>query len=203
MEGAARRVLDALDEAGVEQTALVGYSMGGRLALYLALEYPERFDSLILESASPGLRTERERTARRRYDEELARRLDAAGAADFRAFLEVWHRQPLFVSLAGHEGLLEKLITDRTRNDPKELARSLRGMGTGSQPSLWEDLPNLKVPTLAVAGEYDEKFVGIAREMSETSRKIECVVVAGAGHNVHAERPGEFVRLLKRFVGDG
>lgn len=198
MSGASDAVIEALDEAGAEECHIVGYSMGGRLALYLALRQPKRVASVLLESSSPGLKTDEERAVRRRSDEALARRLEAVDSEGFRTFLEEWHRQPLFASLAGYDGLIEGLVKEREKNDPEELARSLRGMGTGSQPSLWEELPTLSVPTLAVAGELDEKFVGIAQEMSASSRNIESVAVRGAGHNLHVEKPRESARLLRR-----
>ncbi|WP_119066277.1 2-succinyl-6-hydroxy-2,4-cyclohexadiene-1-carboxylate synthase [Rubrobacter indicoceani] len=199
MEGAAEFMLCMLDGRGVETCNIVGYSMGGRLALYLALRHPERVKALVLESSSPGLKTEKERAARRKSDKRLADRLEASDREDLRCFLEGWHRQLLFASLADHEGLTEKLVAERLSNDPRELARSLRSMGTGSQPSLWDELPDLRVPTLAVAGELDGKFRGIAREMARLSENIEIVVVEGAGHNVHVEKPQEFARLVGSF----
>ncbi|QIN79929.1 2-succinyl-6-hydroxy-2,4-cyclohexadiene-1-carboxylate synthase [Rubrobacter marinus] len=183
-EGAARAVIGVLNELGIDRASLVGYSMGGRLALYLALRHPERCSGLFLESASPGLRDAEERASRRAADEEKARRLESE---DFETFLRDWYRQPLFASLARDEGLLRRTLEERRRNDPAELARSLRGMGTGSQPSLWEELSGLRVPALAVAGELDEKFVGISRRMAELGPCIEAATVPGVGHNVRAE----------------
>ena len=194
--GAARAVVGVLDEVGVEQAAIAGYSMGGRLALYLALRRPERVAGLFLESASPGLRSEEERNLRRAADEEKALRLESE---DFEAFLRDWYRQPIFASLARDEELLWRTIGARLRNDPLELARSLRGMGTGAQPSLWEELAGLRVPTLAVAGELDEKLVGISRRMAEAPL-VRTATVPGAGHSVHAEAPEGYVRLLRELL---
>ena len=195
--GAARAVVGVLDETGVRQATIAGYSMGGRLALYLALRYPERLTGLFLESASPGLRSEEERIARRAADEEKARRLESE---DFETFLRDWYRQPLFASLARDEEVLRRAVVGRLRNDPVELARSLRGMGTGVQPSLWEDLVGLRVPTIAVAGELDEKFVGITSRMSTINPRIRTAIVPGAGHNAHAEAPGPCSALLRNFL---
>src|SRR5215207_2174537 len=180
VEGAARAVVNTLDELEVGCPVIVGYSMGGRLALYLSLRYPERCAGLFLESASPGLVSEEERTARRAADEEKAKRLEAG---DLDAFLRDWYRQPLFASLAQDEGLLERTIAARRPNDPVELARSLRGMGTGSQPSLWGELESLAVPALAVAGGLDGKYAGISSRMARISPRIEPVVITGVGHN--------------------
>src|SRR5215213_9243477 len=124
--GATRAVIDALDKLEVERPSIASYSMGGRLALYLALCYPERCSGLFLESASPGLESEEERASRSAADEDKAKRLESG---DFDGFLRDWYSQPLFAPLAWDEGLLRRTIEERRRNDPVELARSLRGMG--------------------------------------------------------------------------
>jgi len=197
MEGTARAVVRTIDELEARRPVSVGYSMGGRLALYLALRYPERCAGLFLESASPGLESAGERAARRDADKEKAKWLESG---DFENFLRDWYRQPLFAPLAREEGLLRRTIEARLRNDPSELARSLRGMGTGSQPSLWEELEGLAVPTLAVAGELDGKYAGISSRMASISPKVEPVVVPGVGHNVHDEAPAQYAALLGRFL---
>jgi 2-succinyl-6-hydroxy-2,4-cyclohexadiene-1-carboxylate synthase len=196
-EGAIRAVVGILDELEVVRPVVAGYSMGGRLALYLALRYPERCAGLFLESASPGLENSSKRAARRAADESKAKRLESG---DLEAFLRDWYRQPLFASLAQDENLLRQTTEARRRNDPGELARSLRGMGTGSQPSLWGELESLSMPALAVAGGLDEKYAGISSRMRSINPRIRSTVVPGAGHTVHTEAPAEYVALLGRFV---
>lgn len=197
MEGAARGVLDVLDGLGVHAPTIVGYSMGGRLALHLAVRFSDRCRGLFLESASPGLEDEGERARRRAADEERARRLETG---EFEAFLRDWYAQPLFASLARREDLLERTMQSRRRNDPLELARSLRGMGTGSMRPLWGRLRTLAVPALAVAGELDAKYAAVARRMAAAGSSVEAVVVPGAGHNVRVEAPEEYVDLLGRLL---
>lgn len=197
IEGSARDVIHTLNELEVERPVVVGYSMGGRLALYMALRYPERCAGLFLESASPGLGSMEERAARRAADEDKAQRLESG---DFEKFLSDWYRQPLFESLARDEGLLGRTIAARRRNDPGELARSLRGMGTGSQPSLWAELENLGVPALAVAGGLDHQYTRVSSRMAEISPRMKSTVVPGAGHTVHAETPEVFTSLLVNFL---
>jgi 2-succinyl-6-hydroxy-2,4-cyclohexadiene-1-carboxylate synthase len=141
--------------------------MGGRLALYLALRYPERCAGLFLKSASPGLENSGERVARRAADESKAKRLVSE---DLEAFLRDWYRRPLFATLAQDENLLKRTIDARRRNDPGELALSLRGMGTGGQPSLWGELEHLAIRTLAVAGGLDGKYAGILSRMAGNTR---------------------------------
>jgi 2-succinyl-6-hydroxy-2,4-cyclohexadiene-1-carboxylate synthase len=196
-EGAARAVIGALDEIGIERPMIAGYSMGGRLALYLALRYPGRCAGLVLESASPGLASAHERTARRAADDERAKRLESG---DFEEFLEDWYRQPLFASLARDERLVKRTIEARRRNDPGELARSLRGMGTGSQPSLWVELEGLAVPALSVAGALDRKYAGISSRMAGLSPWMESIVVPETGHNVHGETTAAYISLIARFL---
>ena len=197
MEGTARAVVRLLDDLEARRAVIVGYSMGGRLALYLALRYPERCAGLFLESASPGIESAGERAARRAADGDRTKRLESG---DFEDFLGDWYRQPLFASLAKDEELLRRTIEARRRNDPLELARSLRGMGTGSQPSLWQELEGLAVPALAVAGQSDEKYAGISSRMASISPKVEPVVIPGVGHNAHDEAPAQYTALLGRFL---
>ena len=196
-EGATRAVIRTLDGLEVVRPVVAGYSMGGRLALNLALRYQERCAGLFLESASPGLESAKERAARRAADESKAERLESG---DFETFLQNWYGQPLFAPLARDEDLLYRTIEAKRRNDPGELARSLRGMGTGSQPSMWGELEGLVVPALAIAGELDVKYAGISSRMASINPRLKSAVIPGAGHTVHAEAPAAYVSLLWRFV---
>ncbi|MFL5992240.1 MAG: 2-succinyl-6-hydroxy-2,4-cyclohexadiene-1-carboxylate synthase [Rubrobacteraceae bacterium] len=197
LEGAARTLLDLLDNLGAGRPTIAGYSMGGRLALYLALRHSEACSALFLESTSPGIEDAAGREARRRSDEEKAAQLEAG---DLVSFLREWYRQPLFASLARRQALLRETIEARMRNDPGELARSLRGMGTGSQPSLWEELAQLEAPALAVAGELDEKYAAISTRMASITPRIRAAVVPDAGHNVRLEAPETYCAFLKHIL---
>lgn len=196
MEGAASMVLDLMDRHGLETAALAGYSMGGRLALYLALRHPTRWSKVCLESASPGLEDARARAARRAEDWERANRI----RTDFPAFLDHWFRQPLFASLSKRPDLVARLWEDRLGQDPVEIAKALDGMGTGSQPSLWAELPGLRAETLALAGALDPQYVGIARRMAGRNALINVEVVPDVGHNVHAECRGAYLTVLNAFM---
>jgi 2-succinyl-6-hydroxy-2,4-cyclohexadiene-1-carboxylate synthase len=197
IDATAQALADVLDNKDVDCCAVVGYSMGGRLALYFALHFPERCTQLVLESASPGLATPAERVARRNLDEEHALRLETDG---FDEFLRDWYQQELFSSLAQHDGLVDAMITARRQNNPHALAQSLRGMGTGRQPSLWERLVALQVPTLAIAGALDAKYVVLAHQMAARSTQLQTSIVPDAGHNVHAEQPSAFLDLIVDFL---
>jgi len=190
-------ILAALYVLGVRQgeAILLGYSMGGRIALYTA--FAGFFRALILESASPGIENVAERTQRRLSDEALATCIERDGVA---AFVEYWERLPLFAS---QRRLLQQqqqaLHMQRLGNCAVGLAQSLRGAGTGTQPSLWGKLPQLHIPTLLIAGELDTKFSIIARRMAQTLPYVQLQIVPNAGHTVHLEQPEQFDQLVINF----
>jgi len=195
MEGTTQALADVLDEAGIDRCSLVGYSMGGRVALYFSLFHPTRVRRVVLESASPGLPTAEEQAERQALDEERARRIQE----DLEAFLEDWYRQPLFASLARH-GLIEEMVATRRTNDPDEIARALRGLSPGAQPSLWEHLCDLAVPTLLLTGALDDKYTCVTERTDQRLEQAKRVVMSRAGHNVHAERPQAFLAQLVHFL---
>ena len=197
MAGAAKAVVDLLGHLDVQRCTLVGYSMGGRLALYLALHHPAYWQRLVLESASPGLAEGAEQAARRCVDEARALRLETG---DFDAFLADWYRQPLFATLARRPQLAEQTLLRRRQNQAPELARSLRGIGTGQQPSLWERLESLPVSTLAVVGALDGKYVETAERMALRTSNLRVAVIPDVGHNVHLEHPIAYADLLRDFL---
>lgn len=197
MPGATLALLAVLDDADFERCIPVGYSMGGRLALYLALTYPDRCRALVVESGSPGLASEREREARREWDESKTAELERQGLD---VFLEDWYRQPLFHSIGRDEARFAELMDRRRRNDTAGLASSLRLMGTGSQPPLWRQLPGIPFPWLAVAGELDSRYRKTMQDMVSLSENGRLVTIPDAGHNTHFENPEAFSRALREFL---
>jgi 2-succinyl-6-hydroxy-2,4-cyclohexadiene-1-carboxylate synthase len=190
-------IIAALAELGVRhgEAILLGYSMGGRIALYAALS--GYFRALILESASPGLASETEREQRRASDEALAASIERDGIA---AFVERWENLSLFASqLALPEAIRASLHEHRLHNRPNGLANSLRGVGAGAQPPLYKSLPELAIPVLLVVGELDTKYWAIARDMVASLSYAEVRIVAGAGHTVHLERRDQFDALVLEF----
>lgn len=184
---------DLLVEAGGAAT-YVGYSMGARIALHAALAHPESVRRLVLIGATPGMRSDAERSARRAGDEELAAFLEREG---LEAFLERWLANPLFA----HLDRSAALVDDRLRNTVEGLARSLRHTGTGQQDDLWPRLADLQMPVLLVAGSLDTKFASIAGQMaSAIGPNAERVLIPSAGHAVHLERPAEFAEVLLRWL---
>ena len=201
-----RFTLGAVDEELLALTDdgpvdLVGYSMGGRVALGFTARHPDRVRRLVLESSSPGLATEAERAARRRDDEALADWIEHTG---IKAFVARWEGEPLFESQkALPDHVREAQRQRRWLNHPASLAASLRGMGTGALPSFWGSLPGLRVPVLLMAGGLDTKFVDIARRMAADLPLARLELVDGAGHAVHLERPGAWVDLVVDFLSEG
>ena len=164
--------------------ALCGYSMGGRLALDVALRMPERVERLVLAGASPGIADPGEREARRRADAELADRIKRDGLD---AFVAAWGAQPLFAGQP--RGVADAARADRLRSTAGGLAAALRGMGTGVMTPLWDRLQELAMPVALVAGERDPKFRNLAEQMAERIPGARVVVAPGAGHAVHLEAP--------------
>lgn len=186
-----------LDALQIERCGLLGYSMGGRTALSLAVNAPARIDALLLESASPGLRTQVERAARRQSDDALANKIEQKGIpwfVDFWESLALWNSQ---AQLA--DATRAQLREGRLRNDATGLANSLRGMGTGVMPPLWDALADLPMPVQLVAGALDDKYVALNREMVAQLPDARLNIVADAGHTVHLEQPDTYIALLKAF----
>ncbi|MGZ4330634.1 MAG: 2-succinyl-6-hydroxy-2,4-cyclohexadiene-1-carboxylate synthase [Solirubrobacteraceae bacterium] len=186
-------VVDDVLAAAPERFTLVGYSMGGRIALHVALRRPDRVQRLVLIGASPGIADAQQREARRLADERLA---DEVGRSTIEEFAQRWAQTPVLAGLPPQA--LEAARADRLRSTPAGLARALRGLGTGALPPLSDRLGELAMPVTLAVGERDEKFRGIAAEMSRGVPGSQVVVVPGAGHAVHLEAPEAIAALLSR-----
>ncbi len=169
---------------------LCGYSLGGRIALHVALAAPDRVKRLVLVSCSAGIVDPRERARRRESDEQLAQDLEAG---PYEGFIERWRSQPLF---AGDPPRVRELaIADQRRNDPRALAAVLRGVGAGAMEPLWSRLGELTMPVTVVAGERDGVYCEIARRMTEHLPAAELRVLPG-GHVLPLESPEELAEAI-------
>ncbi|KAJ0986775.1 hypothetical protein J5N97_005131 [Dioscorea zingiberensis] len=189
---------------------LVGYSMGARIALYMALKYKEKIHGAVVISGSPGLRDDTSRRVRAAQDDARARKLLACG---LQCFLETWYAGKLWKSLRGHPHF-RQIISSRARHDDiQALAESLGALSIGRQRSLWEDLKHCSRPLLLIVGEADAKFKEISERMlneinsSSDADKIEnevplCdrLVVPNSGHAVHLENPLAMINAIRKFM---
>jgi 2-succinyl-6-hydroxy-2,4-cyclohexadiene-1-carboxylate synthase len=189
------RVMDAIQ---IESATILGYSMGGRAALRMALNRPERVDALILESTSPGIEDDAEREARTRSDNELAEFIEREGVE---AFVNRWETLSLWetqrsLSLEARA----ELRRQRLGGNQAGLAGSLRGAGAGAGESVAMRLKEIGAQSLLIAGELDSKYTVIMRAMHQAMSGSRIVIVKDAGHAVHLERPDEFASLVGDFV---
>ena len=187
------RVLDA---CGSRAPAWVGYSLGGRLCLAAAVLRPGRVGALVAEGASPGLDDPAARRERVRADERRARRLESEG---LETFVREWMAQPIFASQRrlGPEALAAERRR-RLRNDPASLAACLRGAGSGVQTPFRARLAEVRAPSLLLAGEEDEKYVALAREMARLVPGARARSVPRSGHAAHLENPSGWLAEVRR-----
>ncbi|UCE23399.1 MAG: 2-succinyl-6-hydroxy-2,4-cyclohexadiene-1-carboxylate synthase [Candidatus Zixiibacteriota bacterium] len=197
MEKCAADLVALLNDLGIGSCDLTGYSMGGRLAFFLAIHYPEKFDKVVIESASPGLAIEGERRDRVKQDHELS---DALRNMPIEEFIDQWYRMPLFATMDQTSEAFESMRARRLTNSRDGLSLSLRMMGPGAQPSLWEKLPGIRPKLLLVTGSLDEKYTRMASGIVKLCPAARVVIIDGAGHNVHFEKPEEFVIAVNQFL---
>ena len=195
IQSSAYFVIKFLDLLRVDCCFLVGYSMGGRLALYLTIHFPQYFHRVVLESASAGLSSAEARSDRLAKDLQIATKLETG---DFRLFLENWYQQSIFANLRSHPHFAQ-MLEQRLNNSPAQLSRSLRNLSTGMQPSLWEKLSENEIPLLLIAGELDPKFVQINQQMQKLCKFSQLEVIPSCGHNIHFESPNLFIEKIKTF----
>jgi 2-succinyl-6-hydroxy-2,4-cyclohexadiene-1-carboxylate synthase len=184
-------VVADLAALGPVRLRLVGYSMGGRIALHAALSLAPRVERLVVIGASPGLADPIQRAERRAADERLAGEIESSS---IEAFARHWAQTPVLAGLP--PAVAADVDADRRRSTPDGLARALRGLGTGALPSLWDRLGELTLPVTVIVGERDEKFRRIAERMGVALPQATVEVVEAAGHAVHLEAPERVAQLI-------
>ena len=186
------------EKLNISNCILTGYSMGGRAALTFTFANPGLVQALILESSTAGIPDFEERLAREELDEQLADRIELFGIDKF---VDYWMNISLFNSLKNiPEAKYAEVISHKLNNNKVGLANSLRGFGTGTMPPLWNELINIRQKVFLITGELDEKFTGLNLKMKEELPDSGHYIIQNAGHNVHLEKPEDFINLINYIL---
>jgi 2-succinyl-6-hydroxy-2,4-cyclohexadiene-1-carboxylate synthase len=183
-------IVQLLDSLRIDRCSIAGYSFGGRLALYLALEFPDRFDNVILESTSPGLATEIERQARVIQDWQIIDRLETDNFANF---VRYWYRQPIFSGIDLHPNFNALIQRRIETNQPDNLIKSLVYSGLGMQPYLGNRLKLYPKPILLLVGALDRKFVTINQTMHQECPTTTLKIIPNCSHNIYFQNPQAWI----------
>lgn len=190
----AQWLLGEINREKITHCIPIGYSMGGRLALYFALTYPQKCRALILESSTAGIPNAADRIHRQKADAVQAQRLLKMGTV---VWLQMWYQQPLFQTLS--KAQKQHLIDVKKEHPPQAWAQSLLEFGTGQMPNLWERLSELSMPTLLISGTLDDKFSHIHQQLQKRLPNANAHQIH-SGHNVHFEHPEAFSKVLRDFL---
>ncbi|HEX4338146.1 MAG TPA: 2-succinyl-6-hydroxy-2,4-cyclohexadiene-1-carboxylate synthase [Polyangiaceae bacterium] len=197
-EGEVERLARQL-RARAERMHLVGYSLGGRMAIGLLCRHPGLFTGATLVSAQPGLTAAAARLDRRAADETWCNLLKTQGVE---AFVDAWEEVPLFASQTELPAdVRDAQRAERLAHDPNGLVRSLRTCGLGEMPSYWEALSAIRVPTTLVVGSHDAKFAALAEQMRDHLPQAKLRLIPDAGHNVVLEKPSALLEILLESLG--
>lgn len=182
---------------------LLGYSMGGRLALSWAIQYPDQTAGLILESTTAGIEDPDQRKERRQMDKKRAEHI----RNDFPAFLKEWEANALFLKADDETDSgkhvtppIEKLRNIQANNDPETAASWLIDFGTGTMPSHWKLLHKILVPVLVITGGYDRKFCEVGKNLNRSIPHSQHVIAPGAAHRVHIDKPDWYLSQILSFL---
>jgi 2-succinyl-6-hydroxy-2,4-cyclohexadiene-1-carboxylate synthase len=182
-----------VDTLGAETTSLLGYSLGARVALHVALDTELTLNAAVFIGATGGIEDNGARAKRRAADDALATALESSGDVD--AFIDGWVKSPMF-SLLGTAADVD----ERRRNTASGLASSLRAAGTGTQEPLWDRLPTLEAPVLALAGTNDTRFAMHAQRMATLMPNALATLIPGGGHAVHLAQPAVTLRVVHHWL---
>lgn len=185
--------LREIAESGAD--VLVGYSLGGRLALRAALRSPESFTAVVLVGSTAGIEEGPLRVQRVEADEKLASWMEAMPIEDI---VGLWERQPLFADQS--DALVESQRPGRLSHDPRSLALLLRTAGQGVLEPVWHELRALELPLLAIAGARDDGYSSAAKRIAHVAPNARAAIVEDAGHAAHLQRPEEVARLIGEFL---
>ena len=178
-------------------SVLVGYSLGGRLALRAALRSPESFSAVVLVGATAGIEEGPLRVQRAEADEKLASWMEAMPIEDI---VSLWERQPLFADQS--ESLVEEQRPGRLSHEPRDLALILRTAGQGVLEPVWHELRALELPLLAIAGARDDGYTAAAKRMASLAPRARAASVENAGHAPQLQQPEVVAELIAEFLDD-
>lgn len=191
-------IKEIIKNTGQQQIILTGYSMGGRLALSYAAQHPNDISQLILESTSPGIAEPEGRTNRVKSDNKI---IEIIKEKNIDEFIDYWMNIPLFESQRKYRSKFNLLRQAKLKNvNPKGLINSLKGFGTGVMPHQYDNLKNIFCPVLLISGGLDTKFTGINKTIAPLFPDATHIIIDGAGHNVHFEKPEEFTKPFIEFL---
>lgn len=186
------------DHLGIKKSILLGYSMGGRVALHMVHRYPKLFQALILIGSSPGIMTGDEANERVQSDYLLADKILKVGIDMFQT---EWSERPLISTQKNIPTAIKaEMDKRRQKNHPLGLANTLRQLGTGTLPSLWNELVTIELPVYLVVGENDKKFMSLADEMSKRLPLYQVIKISDAGHAAHLENIPVFLQFMKELL---
>jgi 2-succinyl-6-hydroxy-2,4-cyclohexadiene-1-carboxylate synthase len=197
-EAIAEVIRTATTTRGPRKAALVGYSLGGRVALDLACKHQELLSCLVLEGASPGIEREDEREERRTRDADLADEIRRKGVE---WFVDYWQETPMFATQKDlPPSVFQGIRHERLSNTAGGLAMSLSAAGAGEMPPLWDALKDITIPVLMIVGKKDAKYSATADAMRRRIPRSMVAEIEGAGHCPHLEAPEEFEAVLALFL---
>lgn len=178
--------------------SIIGYSLGGRVALasYFCSKIP--FKKLVIESANPGILNLSQK--QKRLSEDLSLFSQIKNQNDLNSFLNHWYEMPLFGNIKNHPSF-SKLIEQKSYTQIKNWQRSLNLLSVGAFPNLWEKLYELDIPLCYIAGSLDQKYVEIGEKLSSISSQILFKKIDNCAHNTHFERPNIFCELINNYCG--
>jgi len=192
----AKAIINILNEENIPSPALFGYSMGGRIALFTAIKYQDRFSKLILESCTPGLSNSEDRKTRLEFEKKIIDKLEHLSMTDF---ITDWYNMPLFDSIRKHPKF-NQLVKVRIKNNAASLTAVLKNLGSSVMPNLWENLSQLKLPIYFIYGDKDDKFKVIADGIQQSAKNVSLFKIKNSGHNTHFENPREFCIVLTSIL---
>jgi 2-succinyl-6-hydroxy-2,4-cyclohexadiene-1-carboxylate synthase len=186
-----------LNKLRLNNINLIGYSMGGRLALTFAIQFPKLVKNLILESTNPGIKDSNLRKERAALDAKRAGEIEYFGLDKF---IQNWYENPLFESLSQHGEKFNALKRKKKHNHAAWMSKIIAELSPGVQPELWSSLHQISMPTLLLAGQRDQKYTKLSKRALAQNNLFKIEIMRNAGHNIHFEQPNEFILQVKKFL---